>query len=104
MPKHRLFLFLLLLAGCAGGGDDYARPGTWAPSGVNDANLRAMLANPADATQGQAARTERAVPATLAIRRLERDNRRPLLNTNASRVGISAVPPPSAPPEAGHAP
>ncbi len=105
----RLLLTLLLLAGCAPGGpwgNDFTRPGTWAPSGVNDANLRAMLANPADATRGQAASTERAAPATLAIRRLERDSRRALPNANASRVGISpaAALAPAAPPEPGHAP
>jgi hypothetical protein len=106
----RFCVLLLLLAGCAPGGpwggDDFARPGTWAPSGVNDANLRAMLANPADAIQGRAASTERAAPATLAIRRLERDARRAMPNANASRVGISpaAALAPAAPPEASHAP
>ena len=100
---RRLWPMLLLLAGC-GGGDDYARPGTWSATGVNDANLLPMLANPADARRGSGAVTERAQPASLAIRRLQRDRRRPLPEVRASTVGISGAPAPLASPESDNAP
>ena len=40
-------------AGCAGV-DPLHRPGTWQPVGANDANLRAMIANPEDLHHGRA--------------------------------------------------
>jgi len=83
----RPFAFvLLLLAGC-GGPQDAERPGTWQATGVNDANLAAMLADPHDAVLGVAAGTERAEPGSAAIRRLERDRRRPLPDSRASSIG-----------------
>ncbi len=84
-PISRLGL-LLLLASC-GGGKDFSRPGTWQATGVNDANLRAMLAEPAHAERGVAASTERAQPASLAIRRLERGLRPALPATGTSALG-----------------
>lgn len=33
--------------------DQFAEPGTWAPTNDNDANLRAMVANPHDLVAGQ---------------------------------------------------
>lgn len=82
-------LFLLAsLAGCAGG-DDFSRAGTWRASGVNDANLRLMLAEPRDAARGRGATTERAQPGSLAITRLARDRRRPLPDSRAARIGAA---------------
>jgi hypothetical protein len=98
MRGVRLCLLLLPLAACGGG--DFARPGTWQASGVNDANLRLMLADPQDAVRGRAAMGDRAQPATLAIRRLERDRRRPLPDSRAARIGAA----PAAAPEAPNAP
>ena len=40
---------LPLLAGCV-----YDRPGTWRPVGANEANLRAMVADPQDLVTGVA--------------------------------------------------
>lgn len=82
-------LAFVLLAGCAG--DDFSRPGTWQPAGVNEANLQMMLADPAHAQRGVAAPDERAQPASAAIRRLERDRRRPLPNIRLTTVGATAA-------------
>jgi hypothetical protein len=98
MRGVRLGLLLLPLAACGGG--DFARPGTWQASGVNDANLRLMLADPQDGLRGRAAVGDRAQPATLAVRRLERDRRRPLPDSRAARIGAA----PTSAPEAPNAP
>ena len=47
---------LLLLLGAAGCAtvDPTERAGTWQPIGANEANLRAMIANPADLSRGRA--------------------------------------------------
>ncbi|MGK7869785.1 hypothetical protein [Falsiroseomonas sp. E2-1-a20] len=85
MRKIHVLLLVGPLAACGGG--DFDRPGTWQASGVNDANLRLMLADPQDAVRGRAAATERAQPATLAITRLQRDRRRSLPDSRAARIG-----------------
>jgi hypothetical protein len=96
-------LAFLALAACAGPGD-FARPGTWQPSGANDANLRAMLADPGHAMRGVAAPAERGQPASLAIRRLVQDRRRPLPDSRASTIGAIADPGGAGPgPEMGNA-
>ena len=77
---------LVLLAGCA---DDFARPGTWQPSRVNDANLRAMLANPADAARGTAAVGERGQSGSLAVEHLEQGKRPVLPDMRLTRVGAT---------------
>lgn len=49
---RRLATWAVLLASCLGAGgcqyDPWQREGTWTPTGVNEANLAAMVANPAD--------------------------------------------------------
>lgn len=96
-PMPALGLAILLLGGC-----DYQRPGTWHASGVNDANLRTMLAEPAHAVSGVAAQTERGQPASLAVYLLERDRRRPLPNTRAALIGaLPTAPVPQAGPTNG---
>ncbi|HEV7265138.1 MAG TPA: hypothetical protein VGN83_09490 [Falsiroseomonas sp.] len=54
---------LLALAAC-GGPEPYERPGTWRATGANEANLRAMVVEPAQLTRGArplaASRGERA--------------------------------------------
>lgn len=85
-----LALGAVLLAGCAG--DDLSRPGTWAPAGLNEANLRAMLVDPAHAVRGVAAEGERAQPAVRAARALDAGRRAPLPESNVSRVGRGSAP------------
>ncbi len=53
---RRLALPLLVAAALAGcdSFDPYDRPGTWRPTGANDANLRAMLVEPDELFVGTA--------------------------------------------------
>lgn len=86
MSPRALPLLLLLLAGCAGG-KDYERPGTWHATGVNDANLALMLAEPSHAERGVGAAADRAAPGIRAVTQLQ-DGRRPLLpDSRASAIG-----------------
>jgi hypothetical protein len=94
----RPILLLALLCGCAT--NDLDRPGTWRPNGANDTNLRAMIADPAHLRAGVAAPTERAEPATQAIRRLQTDRRRPLPDSRAAQIGVTTPGMASAPPVA----
>lgn len=90
-PMPVLGLVVLLLGGC-----DFQRPGTWHASGTNDANLRAMLAEPGHAVQGVAPRAERGQAGSIAIYRLEHGLRQPLPDSRASTVGALAAPTPPA--------
>jgi len=98
MPKPMLLLTglaALAVAGCEG--DPLYRPGTWRPTGVNDANLAAMLANPYDGQVGESAATSRGNGASRAATRLYTDQRRPLLNSTVGQVGSTAAPTADAP-------
>ena len=77
MMRALLPLALLALTACQPGGD-FARAGTWQATGVNDRNLRAMLAEPAHATRGAAATEERGTAGSVPVGRLLRDERRAL--------------------------
>jgi hypothetical protein len=80
----------LLLAGC-----DHERSRTWRATGVNNANLGAMLADPSHATHGVAAQGERSQPGNLAIQRLEQGRRPALPDSRAARGVGAATPPPA---------
>ena len=61
---------VLLLGGCAGSplaSDPFAQPGTWSETGVNDANLRAMVADPHDLVAGKDAPNSLAVEAARPV-------------------------------------
>jgi hypothetical protein len=77
---------LLMLLVCVGCSDQYPldRPYTWRPTGANDSNLRAMIANPGDLEHGEAATTERGSAAAIAATRLFVERRRPLLTTSTA--------------------
>lgn len=86
MPLPRRILLLpLLLGACVG--DDFARPGTWQATGVNDANLRAMLADPTHAVRGAAAADTRGAAAAAPVTRLLQDRRAPLPPRESGRGG-----------------
>ena len=85
-------LLILMLGGCAEGGTDFARPGTWQAAGVNDRNLRAMLADPSHATRGVAARDDRGAAGTTPVTRLLAGDREPL-PALATRGGGPPSPP-----------
>lgn len=79
----------LVLTGCTAMNDPWDREGAWRPTRANDANLRAMVADPADLIAGRG--TDRRVgpgPAD-AVDRLYRDRVRALPDTDIARVGAS---------------
>jgi hypothetical protein len=70
-PSRLLWLPLALAAGGCIDPEPFTRPNTWQATGANDANLRAMIANPADLQRGQAPATAaRGEAAALAAARL----------------------------------
>jgi hypothetical protein len=71
-----LLLILAVASGCAL--DPYTRDGVWRPSAVNDANLRAMIADPRDLQQGASEPGADGASAAAAIQRLREDRVRPL--------------------------
>jgi hypothetical protein len=81
---------LLMLGACQT--DDFSRPGTWQPTGANDQNLRAMLAEPVHAARGVAAPDDRGSAGSAAIGRLHSDRRRPLPASGRGPNGASAAP------------
>jgi hypothetical protein len=83
---------LAMLGGCSGplGLDDpFQRQGTWAATGVNDANLRAMVVDPVDLQHGSGATDSIGVTATSAVVRMRTDNIKNLPDTNLSGIGPS---------------
>ncbi|PWS34200.1 hypothetical protein DFH01_26600 [Falsiroseomonas bella] len=70
-PSFLIWLPLALAAGACTDPEPFTRPGTWQATGANDANLRAMIANPADLQRGQAPATAaRGEAAAIAAARL----------------------------------
>ncbi len=77
----------LLLAGCVGNpitDDPIDKPGTWAPTGDNEANLRVMVANPQDLVAGEAATGGLAVEAAPPVGLLLSGKRAALLTGDSS--------------------
>jgi hypothetical protein len=71
-----------LLAACAD--DPFERPGTVAPRGFNDANLRAMVVDPAHLRRGLEATTVRGDAATRPVDLLRSGKRPALLSSGAA--------------------
>lgn len=86
-----LLLLAVLLPACAT--DPLDRPGTWRATRANEANLRAMIADPRDLAQGRDAGTSRGQAASVAIERLETGRRFPLPASTLSRVAPSGQEP-----------
>lgn len=78
---------LLIVAGCT---PDYPfdQPGTWHATGVNDANLRVMVANPGDLIAGANASGTLGAEAAPPVKRLLTGHRYPLPNLNASTIDV----------------
>ena len=76
---------LVLLAGCSYDPfDPYQRPGTWVPSGANDANLRAMVANPHDLVEGTGEGVSSGAEAGPPVTRVLTGRRYPLPNISSA--------------------
>lgn len=87
MRRVPLLLLGALVAGCANTLDPVNREGAWRPTGVNNANLRAMLAYPSHLSMGVGATTSSGPRAADAVDRLNRDRVRPLPETRIAPVG-----------------
>ena len=86
--RHLAVLALLLpplLSACDY--DPALRPGTWLPSGVNDANLAAMVANPADLYGNPGSRFSRGSAAAPAVNRLLNDKAKAINATSTTGGG-----------------
>ena len=81
-------VLLLSLTACnIASRDPWDDPGTWKATGVNDANLQAMVANPNDLVAGQGERTANGVIATTNVNRWLTDKVKPLPIAGAFTVG-----------------
>lgn len=67
--------------------NDFDRAGTWQAQGINDRNLRAMVADPAHLQQGVGAATDRGLQGAAAVNQLERGQRPSLPAGITSSVG-----------------
>jgi hypothetical protein len=75
----------LWAAGCSPE-DPIDRLGTWRPTGANDWDLRAMIANPGDLVRGEAAASDRGDAGAKAVTRLLLERRRPLIRESSSSL------------------
>ncbi len=92
----------LVLAGCDQMQEPYNRPFTWAPTGVNEANLRSMIDDPRDLSAGKTASGSLSVEAVPPVARLLSGQRAPLSTESASGIGSSTTTAPTpAVPNAG---
>jgi hypothetical protein len=102
-----LLPLLVALAGCDQI-DPYTRAGNWRPNGANAANLRAMVAVPADLVAAAPASPADGGLAAAALDRLRHDTVRPLLDSGLAQIipisGGSSGQPGTAPPVAPAAP
>jgi type IV pilus biogenesis protein CpaD/CtpE len=102
MPPLRplaLLLPLLLAQTACDQLDPYTREGAWRPNNANDANLRAMVAVPADLAASEPASPADGTLAAAALNRLRHDQVRPLPDSGAAEFQTPAPPaPPATPP------
>jgi hypothetical protein len=108
MRSPSLLLSACLLAGVAAlsaCSDPYLRAGTWHASGVNDANLRTMVADPSDLAWGEAQPGTDGQLAVIAVTRLRTGQVKPLPEDSIAKIGSSgsaaAAPAPAAPAAGG---
>ncbi|NMJ40082.1 hypothetical protein GWK16_02430 [Roseomonas sp. JC162] len=75
MRAGPILVLTLLTASCAPDTyfppNDFDRAGTWQAQGINDRNLRAMVADPAHLQQGVGAATDRGLQGAAAVNQLE---------------------------------
>jgi hypothetical protein len=95
-----LLLLVLALAGC-NRTDPYLREGAWHPNGANEANLRAMVAVPADLATATPAGPADGGLAAAALDRLRHGRVTPLPDSGLAQItvvsGGSSAPPAAAP-------
>lgn len=80
-----LGLVVLPLGACTE--DPFERPGTWRPAGINEANLRAQVTDPAVLERGVGAGTDRGQQGSMPITTLEAGKRPAVPTTRLTGVG-----------------
>jgi len=89
MFRIHWLVVLILVSGCSYDPfDPYQRPGTWVPDGSNDANLRAMVANPHDLVEGRGESVSSGAEAAPPVARVLTGKRYPLPNLNAAPIDV----------------
>ena len=88
--RRVLWLALLLPAGCAAE-DPLTREGTWQPTGANEANLRAMIADPQDLVTGVADRRADGSVVAAAVARYRAGKLKSLPDASASKISPISV-------------
>jgi hypothetical protein len=103
MRRLSLCFIPCLLAGLAGCSDPYLQAGTWHATGVNNDNLRAMVADPADLVRGVSQPGTDGQLAAAAVARLRTGHMKALQGDSIARIGAAsaAAPASSASPAAG---
>ena len=71
--------------------DPTTKPGEWHPSGANEANLVAMVANPADLSRGVQARQVDGLQAAAAVARFRQGNVKALPDSGLAEVRLQAT-------------
>jgi hypothetical protein len=93
MHRFGWLMIALLVTGCSYDmSDPYLRPGTWNPRADNDANLRAMVANPHDLVAGTGQDANAGAEAAPPVARVLAGKRYPLPAMNASDINIAPEP------------
>jgi hypothetical protein len=87
MRATTLLLCLLALGGC--NREPFLQDGTWHAEGLNDRNLRAMVADPAHLQRGIGTDTARGNTATTAVQSLEQGKVRELLDPRGNGAGVA---------------
>ena len=81
----KALILLLAVAGCAAI-DPMTRSGTWSPTGANDINLQAMVANPQDLVSGTSAPVTDATIAAAAVNRYRIGKVKPLPDSGLAKI------------------
>ncbi len=88
--RRILWLALLLPAGCAAE-DPLTRPGLWNPTGANEANLRAMIADPNDLVTGAVDRQADGAVVAAAVARYRAGKLKDLPDASASKISPISI-------------
>ena len=89
MRRTAFLLGTLAVAGCSST-DPLTRDGLWHPNGANEANLAAMVADPADLVRGKAAEGSDGQLAAAAVARLRLDRLKRLPDSGIARITTQA--------------
>jgi hypothetical protein len=90
-----VLLLALIAGGCTMTGNPMYRAGTWHPTGANEANLAAEVANPHDLVAGEGEMGVAETPGPLAVMPVEHlrsDTVKPLPDSSVNALGSTGSP------------